>query len=172
MQALAKGFEFKLVGRVGNRQLAGDDSEICIVMQLLGWKGYYSEKLVLAHNFDPNRVNTADLSKMYQGFGVAFPALMTYWAVANSYPTPSGLEARIKLALYRSNSRLRIYIWFRSTLARFPLRAHSAARSAHRVFWTAARSSALADQSLLHQVVVGANILLTLRRVITESNRV
>lgn len=67
--------EFKCVGRVGGKQLAGDDSELCYRLALQGWAGYHDETLSLVHAIDPDRFTEKRLLEMHKGFGAAKPIL-------------------------------------------------------------------------------------------------
>ena len=60
-----------LTGRVGNRQSAGADSEICYVTRLLGYKIYYSNLLAFKHYTKNDRITWERLENMFAGFGAA-----------------------------------------------------------------------------------------------------
>src|SRR5262249_1077063 len=47
--AVRKGFEPLLHGRKGTVQLAGEDSEISLALNILGWRTYYTSTLKLRH---------------------------------------------------------------------------------------------------------------------------
>ncbi|MFY7865007.1 glycosyltransferase [Roseateles sp.] len=66
---------FKCLGRIGGKQLAGDDSEICYRLALEGWHGYYDDSLTLTHAIDPIRFTNERLQAMHTGFGAAKPVL-------------------------------------------------------------------------------------------------
>jgi len=65
-QALLK-MEFYCTGRIGNKQLGGEDNEINYRMRLLGAKFYYSSKLVIYHYMRSERLNLAHLNKTREG---------------------------------------------------------------------------------------------------------
>lgn len=48
---------FILTGRLGDKLFSGDDVEQCLFLKLLGYKIYYSEKLVLKHFIPVSRFN-------------------------------------------------------------------------------------------------------------------
>ncbi len=60
-----------LTGRVGNRQSAGADSEICYVTRLLGYRIYYSNQLQFKHFTKDDRISWQRLENMFAGFGAS-----------------------------------------------------------------------------------------------------
>lgn len=60
-----------LHGRVGNKQSAGADSEMCYITRLLGYKIYYSNLLTFKHFTASHRLSWDRLSRMTEGFGQA-----------------------------------------------------------------------------------------------------
>ncbi len=60
-----------LTGRVGNRQSAGADSEICYVTRLLGYRIYYSNELQFKHFTKNDRISWQRLENMFAGFGAS-----------------------------------------------------------------------------------------------------
>lgn len=76
-----------LLGRVGGRMLAGDDSEICLAARLLGHRIYVDKTRVLTHAFDRTRLNFDHLLKMNRGFGAAAVWLDLYKVRAISSKT-------------------------------------------------------------------------------------
>lgn len=71
-------YGFKCVGRKGNIQLSGDDSELCYLLILNGGIGYYYSELKLQHAIDTSRFNIDKLLQVYRGFGQSFPILVKY----------------------------------------------------------------------------------------------
>lgn len=67
-----------LNGRTGNQLLAGDDSEICKWIILMGYKLKSSNYLTFKHVIPKNRLDIKYLKKMLQGFGYAAPILKVY----------------------------------------------------------------------------------------------
>jgi glycosyltransferase involved in cell wall biosynthesis len=65
------GFQPLLLGRSGGIQLAGDDSELCYIVGLAGWKGWYQREVLLEHAIDPGRMSIVKLEAMYRGFGAS-----------------------------------------------------------------------------------------------------
>ncbi len=58
-----------LQGRVGSKQSAGDDSELCYIARLLGFKIFYSNQLKFKHFTADTRISWERLCNMTQGFG-------------------------------------------------------------------------------------------------------
>ena len=68
----------QLTGRLGARALSGDDSELCLAVQLLGWKLAYEHDLCLTHAIDPRRMQTDTLTRMHAAWGATQPVLRIY----------------------------------------------------------------------------------------------
>ena len=60
-----------LQGRIGNRQSAGADSEMCYITRLLGYSIYYSNQLKFKHFTANHRITWDRLKRMTEGFGEA-----------------------------------------------------------------------------------------------------
>ncbi len=60
-----------LEGRVGNKQSAGADSEMCYITRLLGYKIFYSNQLTFKHFTASHRITWDRLTRMFEGFGEA-----------------------------------------------------------------------------------------------------
>ncbi len=58
-----------LQGRVGNKQSAGADSELCYITRLLGYKIFYSNQLHFKHFTARHRISWERLENMTNGFG-------------------------------------------------------------------------------------------------------
>ena len=71
-------FQSLLVSRVGNKLLSGEDSEICYMLRLAGWKLYYTPRLKLGHLMTPNRLNWRYLCRLKRGFGATSVILSMY----------------------------------------------------------------------------------------------
>lgn len=67
-----------LEGRVGNKQTAGADSEMCLITRRLGYKIYYSNQLSFRHFTTADRISWERLKKMTYGFGAADVFLLVY----------------------------------------------------------------------------------------------
>ncbi|CNI16070.1 glycosyltransferase family 2 protein [Yersinia mollaretii] len=97
-------YDFKCVGRKGNIQLSGDDSELCYLLILNGGIGYYYSELKLQHAIDTSRFNIDKLLQVYRGFGQSFPILVKY---RMRIATGNNL-AKIKNIIY-SNRKLFVF---------------------------------------------------------------
>ncbi len=51
-----KGINLMLSGRLGSKQTSGDDAEMCRLASFIGYKIYYSNKLVLHHQISAHRL--------------------------------------------------------------------------------------------------------------------
>lgn len=67
-----------LTGRSGNIQLAGDDTEICYRLQILGYLIWYQNTTLIIHAIDHQRFNENSLFRMSSGFGYSSLILMRY----------------------------------------------------------------------------------------------
>lgn len=68
LSLLAAGFKPILVGRTGDKKLAGDDYEICQWVILVGYTLYYSEDLVFQHWIPKERLTKEYLARLNEGF--------------------------------------------------------------------------------------------------------
>jgi len=73
-----RGFKNLTLGREGENINAGEDTELCYVIRLLGYHLYYREDLVLKHFMPDNRMNIDYLAKMCEGFGKSSARLNSY----------------------------------------------------------------------------------------------
>lgn len=88
-QALVdRGFRSVLTGRAGKRLSAGEDTEICMVLSLAGWKQWYEPKLRLQHFIPNSRLQWSYLRGLFRGFGAAGTQLSAY---GEAFRTPSML---------------------------------------------------------------------------------
>jgi glycosyltransferase involved in cell wall biosynthesis len=60
-----------LQGRIGDKQSAGADSEMCYITRLLGYSIYYSNQLKFKHYTANHRITWDRLKRMTEGFGEA-----------------------------------------------------------------------------------------------------
>lgn len=67
-----------LIGRVGNTQSAGADSELCYITRHLGYKIYYSNDLRFKHFTAKNRITWERLERMFEGFGASDVFTLVY----------------------------------------------------------------------------------------------
>ncbi len=71
-------FKFRLTGRKGKHLLAGEDTELCLALQLRGWKLWYQDDLHFDHLMPEGRMNVNYLLSMYSGFGKAALIIRIY----------------------------------------------------------------------------------------------
>jgi len=69
VELFSSGFDYKLSGRKGNLLTAGEDGELCLGLQLKGYKLYYSPRLFLQHHIPEDRINEDYLIRQHRGFG-------------------------------------------------------------------------------------------------------
>ncbi len=74
----AQGWKPFLEGRVGNKQTAGADSEMCLITRRLGYKIYYSNELHFRHFTTADRITWERLRNMTYGFGAADVFILVY----------------------------------------------------------------------------------------------
>jgi glycosyltransferase involved in cell wall biosynthesis len=83
VQLKNKGFQNLTVGREGKNINAGEDTELCFAIRLLGFNLYYKEDLLLKHYMPESRMNFEYLEKMAAGFGKAYARLNCYRVLLN-----------------------------------------------------------------------------------------
>lgn len=79
LKVKAAGFSPILTGRKGNTLLAGEDTEICYVMRLAGWRLWYHERLKMKHYITARRMEWDYIMKMYRGFGYSHAVFEIYY---------------------------------------------------------------------------------------------
>jgi glycosyltransferase involved in cell wall biosynthesis len=132
--------QFKCVGRVGAKQLAGDDSELCYRIAWKHWAGYFDESLTLIHAIDPSRFTEQRYIEMHRGFGTAKPILDTLEFTLQRH-TAVNVHILARNLLYHAPTRVLVY----ALLAlRWSLRpSASVATRAKAAFYRAALISSL-----------------------------
>jgi len=98
---------FRCVGRVGGKQLAGDDSELCYRLALEGWSGFHDDSLCLIHAIDPDRFTKQRVLDMHEGFGSAKPILDSLEAALAKKGSQKTTSRRA--VLYTRPGRLAVY---------------------------------------------------------------
>ena len=71
-----KKINLMLSDRMGSKQTSGGDSEICVVARFLGYKVFYSEKLILYHQISPHRLTAKSFIKA--NYRNVFPLIYLY----------------------------------------------------------------------------------------------
>lgn len=145
-QLRALQFRPLLAGRVLGKLLAGDDSELCLALGLLGWRAYYVQEVALHHAIDPGRVTFERLRELARGFGAG-------WLVVTTYR--SFTDGAIRRALKRNAFTL-----LPGLLVRLAAAALRVAVSRRRV---AARVEVWLFHSAIRQLLADASVLKTIR---------
>lgn len=112
VELLQRQFSPMLAGRLGNHQLAGDDAELCLALNLIGVRSYYSHRMSLMHAIEPSRMNLESLRRMAFGFGLSMVTLEVY---RSYFQTPP------KRLIKRSDVLLAVFLamrWLRAVLPR------------------------------------------------------
>lgn len=78
LEELYEMHELYLTGRIGSKLAAGEDGELCMALQLLGYKLYYSPRLQFKHHIPTDRINRDYLKRLQEGFGAASVVLSLY----------------------------------------------------------------------------------------------
>jgi len=84
-------------GRKGELLFAGEDSEICARIILLGYKLHYSERLIFKHYIDRNKLTLEYKINMFNGFELASHIYSKYVDVINYYRLGYRQKVRITL---------------------------------------------------------------------------
>jgi glycosyltransferase involved in cell wall biosynthesis len=63
----SNGFIFQSLGRTGSSLTAGEDSELCLAVQIMGWKIMYEESLKFKHFITANRLSREYFFRMQNG---------------------------------------------------------------------------------------------------------
>jgi glycosyltransferase involved in cell wall biosynthesis len=71
-------FPALLSGRQGAALTAGEDTELCLGLQLLGWRIVQSRALVFHHYLPGSRLQVEYVRRLYYGFGVSVVAFTLY----------------------------------------------------------------------------------------------
>lgn len=70
-------------GRIGKRNMAGDDSEICYAAKALGYDIFFQPKNRLIHDIDQDRIRIPKLLDLFVGFANSYPCTLVYSAKTN-----------------------------------------------------------------------------------------
>jgi len=75
-----RGFEYALTSRTGARSTAGEDTEICYALRLIGYNLWYSRSLKFKHAIRTDRLKSNYVAGLYARIGYAYPLLHLYRA--------------------------------------------------------------------------------------------
>lgn len=148
-----------LSGRTKSSQFAGDDSELCMLAAIYGYRGYYEPNMRLVHAINPERFSMENLIRMYFGFGQAHPFLIVY----STFIKHQTSAPHIRSQIFNSN-----YFFLLSDLALYCLKFFSfflvravAFKSEHlklkSVFWLSATKSVVQNRTQIRSL--HANLL-------------
>lgn len=77
------GFKSYLSGRSGKSLTAGEDSELCLALRIIGYQLWYDEGLSLQHEIPVGRLSEKYVLRLYRGFGASEVILALYRHVLN-----------------------------------------------------------------------------------------
>lgn len=72
------GFRFQLSGRKGTGLSSGDDTELCLALQVAGWRWAVDRRLVLRHYMPAARITWEYFCRLAEAQGASSPALDPY----------------------------------------------------------------------------------------------
>lgn len=110
------GFTPLCTGRKGNEILAGDDSEICRLIILLGWRLWYDERLKFKHYISKERLTLNYLENLYIGFNKSDEFLGKYDKVIDYYQFGTSNTKKIRDTLTLLHKVLLFKITFKDAL--------------------------------------------------------
>lgn len=64
---ISEGFVFQSLGRTKSNLSAGEDSELCLAVQIMGYHIYYNDSLTFSHFIEPRRLTETYFEKMKNG---------------------------------------------------------------------------------------------------------
>lgn len=99
------GFQSTLSGRIGNKLIAGEDTELTYALKLVGGKLYYSSLMEFKHYIPDNRLKWNYLKKLWRSFGYSDFLISPY----NAYFSKQG-RLYIVNTVYRLFANLLIHI--------------------------------------------------------------
>ncbi len=101
------GFVSIAVDRIGNQLTSGGDTELCLALQLLGYKVVYNPTLKFEHFISSSKLRFGYCAKLVSGIGYSSDLLFPYRAYLdsnNSFPFPSfkSFKNELKQLLFSS----------------------------------------------------------------------
>ncbi len=115
------GFTPLCTGRKGNEILAGDDSEICRLIILLGWRLWYDERLRFKHYIPKERLTLNYLENLYIGFNKSDQFLGKYDRVIDYYQFGTSITKKMRDTLIVLYKNLLFQITFKDALQRIQI---------------------------------------------------
>lgn len=83
LQLIKRGFKSKLVGRKGSKLSSGEDTELCYVYKLEGYKIWYDENLNFHHYLPSSRLTNEYLIRLNKALSFCSGSLFVYKYVLN-----------------------------------------------------------------------------------------
>jgi len=74
----SNGFSSILTCRIGNSLSSGGDTELCMVLSLLGYQIWFEESLVFEHEIHDSKLNWHFFLKLKRGISSSYPLLNSY----------------------------------------------------------------------------------------------
>ena len=68
---ISEGFVFQSLGRTKSNLSAGEDSELCLAVQIMGYHIYYNDSLTFSHFIEPRRLTETYFEKMKNGISTS-----------------------------------------------------------------------------------------------------
>lgn len=72
-------FEFQVSDRTGNKLTSSGDHELCLALKLIGYKIFYSKRLVFKHYIPEKRTHINYYKKLFLSFGASDARLLVYF---------------------------------------------------------------------------------------------
>lgn len=97
---ISEGFAFQSLGRTKSNLSAGEDSELCLAVQIMGYHIYYNDSLTFSHFIEPRRLTDTYFQKMKNGIST------------------SGFYSKFYLDFFKGRNIAKIpsYFWFKELI--------------------------------------------------------
>ncbi|PSU97730.1 glycosyltransferase [Photobacterium kishitanii] len=108
-------YDFKCLGRSGGKQLAGDDTELCLLLRLNKYEGLFNPELKLQHSIQYSRFTKDNLIKTLFGFGAVYPFLINYIVILEE----NNMKNKILKKIIKYKLSFKLYILYNLLKAYF-----------------------------------------------------
>jgi glycosyltransferase involved in cell wall biosynthesis len=110
---ISEGFVFQSLGRTKSNLNAGEDSELCLAVQIMGYPIQYEESLTFSHFIEPRRLTETYFQKMKNGIstsGFYSKFYLDFFKGKNNVEIPSHFWLKELIYTFRNifNSLLRL----------------------------------------------------------------
>lgn len=97
---ISEGFAFQSLGRTKSNLSAGEDSELCLAVQIMGYHIQYEESLTFSHFIEPRRLTETYFQKMKNGIST------------------SGFYSKFYLDFFKGRSIVEVpsHFWFKESI--------------------------------------------------------